>query len=374
MSAEPSLSALRASGSAKKNLALLGALASMLIGLPLLGIVLAGRPLAPYLRFPPDTGYVAHAPFSWPMFWLLSALVIVCIGPFVYRVLRAHTGVGRTQPASPFPWWGWAGIAILALAWWLAWNRFSWFERWQEFTFSPLWLGYILLINALTWRRSGQCMLRNRPYYFIALFPLSAAFWWSFEYLNRFVQNWYYVSPSTFSPWEYFWYATLPFATVLPAVLGTREWLATYPRLSAGLVSAWRLRGREYKVIAALALALAATTLTAIGVWPDYFYAFLWLSPLLAITALQALMGRETIFAPLRHGDWRVLWQAALAALLCGLLWELWNYHSLAHWRYSVPFVQRFEIFHMPLLGYAGYLPFGLECLAIASLLERGRT
>jgi hypothetical protein len=33
---------------------------------------------------------------------------------------------------------------------------------------------------------------------------------------------------------------------------------------------------------------------------------------------------------------------------------------------YHVPFVQRFHIFEMPLLGYAGYLPFGLECLAVA--------
>jgi hypothetical protein len=33
-----------------------------------------------------------------------------------------------------------------------------------------------------------------------------------------------------------------------------------------------------------------------------------------------------------------------------------------------VPFVHRFQIFEMPLLGYAGYLPFGLECLAVADL------
>ena len=25
--------------------------------------------------------------------------------------------------------------------------------------------------------------------------------------------------------WEYFWYATLPLSTVLPAVMGTRDWL-----------------------------------------------------------------------------------------------------------------------------------------------------
>jgi hypothetical protein len=36
-----------------------------------------------------------------------------------------------------------------------------------------------------------------------------------------------------------------------------------------------------------------------------------------------------------------------------------------------VPFVHRFQIFEMPLLGYAGYLPFGLECLIIMEMLSR---
>jgi hypothetical protein len=65
------------------------------------------------------------------------------------------------------------------------------------------------------------------------------------------------------------------------------------------------------------------------------------------------------------------VWLPALAALFCGFFWELWNVGSLAHWQYSIPFVQRFHLFEMPLLGYAGYLPFGLACLAAADILYR---
>lgn len=61
--------------------------------------------------------------------------------------------------------------------------------------------------------------------------------------------------------------------------------------------------------------------------------------------------------------------QPALAALVCGFLWELWNYGSLAKWHYSIPFVQRFPLFEMPLLGYSGYLPFGIECALIMQLV-----
>jgi len=48
----------------------------------------------------------------------------------------------------------------------------------------------------------------------------------------------------------------------------------------------------------------------------------------------------------------------------------MWNFYSLARWTYSVPLVHRFQIFEMPLLGYAGYLPFGLECVLAGSLME----
>jgi hypothetical protein len=44
----------------------------------------------------------------------------------------------------------------------------------------------------------------------------------------------------------------------------------------------------------------------------------------------------------------------------------MWNFYSLAKWKYSIPFVERFHLFEMPILGYAGYLPFGLECAQVA--------
>ncbi len=354
-----------------KSCALLIALAVLLTALPLLGVAAAGKDLADYLRFPPATTFVVHAPFSWAVFCGFALATVASVAPFVYRVIRATATAPVLPGHSRFPWWGWLGAVILVLAWWLAWTRVPWFAPLQAFTFSPIWLGYILVVNALTYARTGRCLLWDRPGYFLALFPLSAGFWWSFEYLNRFVQNWYYVDSAAFTPWEYFWYATLPFATVLPAVLSTRELLASLPWLSRGLATAWHINLPHPKRMGAATLVLAGGTLTAIGVWPEVLYPALWLAPLLLITALQAITGEPTIFQAVPRGDWSRLWQAAVAALLCGFFWELWNYKSLVHWQYSVPFVQRFHLFHMPLLGYAGYLPFGLECLALASLLDR---
>jgi len=104
-------------------------------------------------------------------------------------------------------------------------------------------------------------------------------------------------------------------------------------------------------------------------VYPNHLFALLWISPLLILVSLQALLRETHIFSPLTTGDWRFVLASALAALLCGMFWETWNYWSLAKWVYHVPHVQRFHVFEMPILGYAGYLPFGLECSAVAEMV-----
>jgi hypothetical protein len=116
-------------------------------------------------------------------------------------------------------------------------------------------------------------------------------------------------------------------------------------------------------------LIVASAGLMGIGIWPDWLFPLVWVAPLLLISAIQAIAGEETIFPRLGQGDGTSLWLAAIAALVCGLCWEMWNYKSLAHWEYAIPSVQRFKLFEMPILGYAGYLPFGLECLAVTLLL-----
>ena len=209
----------------------------------------------------------------------------------------------------------------------------------------------------------------TRPGYFLILFPVSAAFWWFFEYLNRFVQNWYYLG-AHYPPWEYFGLATLSFSTVLPAFLGVREWISTFSWIRDRFQHFPPLNCPLSRKFAWSLLLLSGTGLAGIGVWPNYLFSLVWLSPLLIIVAIQILSNPPLFIKDLSGGDWRPVVSSALAALMCGWFWELWNYRSLAKWEYSVPFVHRFQIFEMPVLGYAGYLPFGLECLVILEILE----
>jgi hypothetical protein len=391
-----------------KEILKIAVFATMLLGLPLAGVLVAQLPASRYFEFPPHTLYTDHAPFSWVAFISYGLFIIAAISPFLLRALRR--GSPWAAPGSPtsspfdsaglrsgrplddipsfgtpsrarayghklwpesrgrFPWWGWGGFLLGLVSWILAWNRFPWFSQWQAHTFTPLWLAYILTVNGLTYRRTGTCLLLRQRLSYLLLFPASAGFWWFFEYLNRFVQNWSYTG-AEFGPGEYFLFATLSFSTVLPAITATRElilsfsfWDRTYEHFLPVRISSPRL-------FASAVLLASGAGLFLLGVYPNHLFALLWISPLLILVSLQGLLKEAHIFSPLPDGDWRFVLASALAALLCGLFWEMWNFYSLAKWVYHVPFVQRFPLFEMPILGYAGYLPFGLECSVVAEMV-----
>ena len=346
----------------------------ILAGLPLAGLMLAGIPIAPYLTFPPRPRHGVHAAFSWPVFWLYAALIAVAVIPLVRTGVRAFLRCGcGPPPRGRWPGWGTAVLAAGAIFWVLAWSRFAWFAPLQPHTFAPLWLCYIGTMNALTCRRTGRSMLTHQPARMAGLFAASAVFWWFFEYLNRFVENWYYQGVE-YGPAMYAVLATVSFATVLPAVLSTRDWLLSFDLFRRGWAAWPAVPAPCPRALAVFFLILSGAGMVAIGLWPDILFALVWVAPLIVAVSLQTLFGQAHVLGALARGRWAETVASAVAALICGLFWEMWNAGSLVGWIYSVPYVQRFEIFAMPVLGYAGYLPFGLECAIIEQLLFGSRS
>jgi len=347
----------------------LSIMGGMLIGLPLIGVMLAGYPVGKYLEFPPKTQFIVHASFSWTAFAVFVFLILLSTVPFIIKCFREKPGK-KLLSQKPFPWWGWLGILLLVVSWTIAWTRMPICKSFQEYTFTPLWLSYIIIVNAITYRRTGNCMMLDNTAYFLFLFLFSAAFWWFFEYLNRFVQNWYYVGVH-YETVKYFLLATISFSTVLPAVLGTRDLLMTTKRIKEGFGGFLFIKPENPRMLAIGFLLLSAIGLGCIGIFPDYLFPLLWVSPLLIILSLQTLFQEKHILFDIAAGNWNVVLAAALSALICGIFWEMWNYYSLSKWEYCVPLVHRFTIFEMPVLGYAGYLPFGLECAVVGDILVR---
>jgi hypothetical protein len=230
-----------------------------------------------------------------------------------------------------------------------------------------LWAGFILLVNALCVKRCGRSPLTSVTRAYLWSFPASSLFWWFFEYLNRYVWNWFYIGVRGISPFEYVVFATVCFASVLPAVTAVAAWLHTFPvfadRVYAGMARV-DLRRPGWMLFLA---ALAATGLCGIVFFPDYAYPLLWISPLTVFVLVQFLLRERSVLDSFAVGDWSFFIRFAVASLICGLCWETWNYYAYAKWIYAVPWVHRFQIWEMPLIGFGGYLPFGIECAAVTA-------
>jgi hypothetical protein len=59
-----------------------------------------------------------------------------------------------------------------------------------------------------------------------------------------------------------------------------------------------------------------------------------------------------------------------LSGLVCGILWETWNFWSISKWVYTVPFFENLKIFEMPLPGYLGFLFFAIGTIAFLNFLQ----
>jgi hypothetical protein len=343
----------------------------LILFLPLAGITLTGKDPRPFLQIPPAAGYTIHAQFSWPVFIILTAgILLIIIHPLMHIIRNRNWSEYVYKWNEHLPWWGWCGIVLCVLTWFIAWTRFPLFAVVQRWTFTPLWISYIIIINSFCYMRTGSSLLSHHTSYLLKLFPLSAAFWWIFEYLNRFTSNWYYSGTGELSTIRYIAEASLAFSTVLPAVMSTASFLHSFPGFYAGMDSYIKINLYHRKLLWFIVFLLSGTGLAFTGIFPEILFPLLWIAPLLIVVSLSAMKGKDTVFSGIGSGDWRNVVVYAAAALMCGFFWEMWNINSMAKWIYSIPYVQGFKIFEMPLPGYAGYFPFGLECAVVAGFVS----
>ena len=361
-------------------------LALVLFGVPFACCVLGGYDgiLEGVKAFPPrteDWGFHPEllwnhrCPFNWYAFLGLVSFTAWCLWPFMKRMARRLASGSPAPKRTPgaFPWWGWLGVAVIAVGWVMSWNtRFGWFPQLPprvqvQISYAPLWAGFILIVNGLCVKRCGRSPMTDRPWAYAATFPASSLFWWFFEYLNRYVWNWYYLGVDKLSATEYTVYATVCFASVLPAVAAVAALLHTFPVFADDVFDGMArvdLRRPGWCVFLGV---LAATGLTGIVYFPSYAYPLLWISPLTVFVLVQFLLKEPSVLDTFARGNWSVFIRFAFASLVCGFCWETWNYYAYAKWVYAVPYVHRFQIWEMPLIGFGGYLPFGVECAAVTA-------
>ena len=263
---------------------------------------------------------------------------------------------------SKFPPHGWLGLSLALVFWILNWTLPGTRTNWGFF---PMWLGYCLAIDGLVLWRTGTSLLTRSWQKYVGLFLISSPVWWLFELLNLRTQNWIYHGTDIFTPAQYAFWTTLSFSTVIPAVFGSAELVASFgfvKRLKPGPVIGTDKRTTSAFFI--LGWAMLALMLT----WPKIFFPFLWLSLYFILEPVNIWLGNRSLTYWTRNGDWRPVIALWLGVLLTAFFWEMWNYFSYPKWVYHVPWGNWLHIFEMPFLGYGGYLPFALELYAIYHL------
>lgn len=277
---------------------------------------------------------------------------------------------------------GWAGLAIVAAAEALLAAGSRPVGEW----FTPLvWTGYILFVDGLVHARTGQSYLTTRRREVVLVAAASVGAWWLFELYNapRFWRGgeelrglwWQYENLEPSFSLRLLGY-TWAFATIFPALFLTAEALrATLLRGLAGRrplrLPAW---GRPAAV--ALGAVFAALPLLVVSRW---LVPLVWVGYALLLEPVNERRGAPSWLKEAGRGDYRTLSSLLLSGLLCGVLWEFWNYWAVTRWTYTVPYGGEVKLFEMPLLGYLGFPPFALEAFAmynfLRSLVEaRGRS
>jgi hypothetical protein len=259
-------------------------------------------------------------------------------------------------------WYGWLGALVLLIDQALLPWQIDPLARW----FTPvMWTAYILLVDAWVLRRDGRSLLHDRPREALFMATVSIPLWLLFEGYNVRLQNWaYFGVPET--PWvaalAYAW----AFATIWPGLFETAALFGAGPLptpdapparvpLSAGL--------RLAVVVGVVFVVVPPLLPAAVRPWT---FGFVWLGFVLLLDPLNARAGRPSFIGRWRAGDRGFTGRWLVAGLVCGLLWELWNYWALARWRYvGVPVFPAVKLFEMPLAGYLGFPPFALEVFAM---------
>ena len=115
-------------------------------------------------------------------------------------------------------------------------------------------------------------------------------------------------------------------------------------------------------------IAIGAASVVLTYIVPDIFFPLVWVGPFLIFDGIVLLQGGKGILASLIVGEWRLGLAVGLGGLLCGVLWEFWNFRANPQWVYDIPYLDFLNVFEMPVLGYLGYIPFAWSVYQLISL------
>jgi hypothetical protein len=252
------------------------------------------------------------------------------------------------------------GSLVLFCAFILLLVHISFVKRWF---FIIAWWSFILIIDSLNFRRTRSSLLSRPSKDFLFVAYISVFVWLIFELFNLRLRNWSYrdLPSSLLERWTGYF---LAFASVVPAM---KEISLFFESILKKKFALFRI-GVTPALLKFLILAGAASIFLALA-WPRIFFPLTWLCFIFLLEPVNFWLNNQTFLKDIEKREWSRFWCWVLAGLVAGLLWEFWNFWAKSHWEYSLPYLNFWRVFQMPLLGYTGFLPFALEIFAFHEFL-----
>src|SRR4030043_762553 len=261
-----------------------------------------------------------------------------------------------------FPIHGILGIIALVVSWTLHFEKVEPFYSWF---YCFAWWSSILAIDGVVYWRKGNSLILNRTKEFFLMIPWSIFIWLIFEAANLSLENWYYIRlpPSTFERWPGY---AIAYGTVLPGIFETTEFLESMGLFKKSKVKNIIISSEKHSVL----ILLGVVCLVSSVLIPQYFYSMIWVGFIFLLDPFNYRFGGSSLLKDLEEGNPRKTYLLLIAGLICGFLWEFWNFWALSKWVYTVSFFEKAKGFEMPFLGFLGFPPFAVQAYVMVNTLS----
>lgn len=252
--------------------------------------------------------------------------------------------------------------AVFLIAAFEAVRRVEPFSTWY---YAFAWWSYIVFAESFLYVRGGSALLYTDPARFLIRLPLSVTVWLVFEALNFRLRNWHYLNLPSALPLRWLGY-TISYATVLPAIFTTValiEHFGFFKGLKRSPLP------RPERLYGPFSLAGVACILLPM-IWPRYFFPLVWFAFFFLLEPVNHRFTLPSLLGDWSRGEIRRTHLLLFSGMCCGFLWECLNYRAGAKWFYTVPFVEFFKVFEMPILGFLGFPLLALECYAMVQSFD----
>jgi len=261
-----------------------------------------------------------------------------------------------------FPLHGILGIILLILSELFHLKKIDPFYSWF---YCFAWWSYILTVDAIIYRLKGNSLFINRKKEFFLMIPWSIFTWLIFEAANLSLENWYYINMPHSMVERWLGYA-VAYGTVLPGLFETTELLESLGLFKKTKFKKTILSPREHNLL----ILLGTVSLIASAVNPQYCFPLIWTGFIFLLEPFNYRFGGKSLLKDLEEGNPRKIYRLLTAGLICGILWEFWNFWSLSKWVYTVPFFEEWKGFEMPYLGFLGFPSFAVQAYVMYNTLS----